>query len=292
MQHILKTVIILSLFISTNALRANTESTFTFWQLPSQTTSQMMSFVIQTQHKKLIVIDGGMKGDAEYLTDFLAKRGGDVTAWFITHPHPDHVNALSEILASGANLKIDRIYASLPSEEWVKQYEPAYINDVAGFNIALKKAGKTAINLPLGAQFNIDHVKIIVLGIKNPEITNNAMNNSSVVLKFSDDAKSVLFLADLGYEGGEKLLHSYYGRFLKSDYVQMAHHGQNGVGKDVYEAVNPKYCLWTTPIWLWNNDSGKGKNSGPWKTLEVRKWMEELNVKKNYVMKDGLCCIK
>jgi hypothetical protein len=52
--------------------------------------------------------------------------------------------------------------------------------------------------------------------------------------------------------------------------------------------VNPKYCLWPTPKWLWDNDQGNGKNTGPWKTLEVRSWMENLNVEKNYIMADGI----
>ena len=79
-----------------------------------------------------------------------------------------------------------------------------------------------------------------------------------------------------------------YAKRLASDYVQMAHHGQNGVDKDFYKAVAAKYALWPTPRWLWDVDSGKGKGSGPWKTLEVRAWMKELGIEKNYVSADGL----
>lgn len=43
-----------------------------------------------------------------------------------------------------------------------------------------------------------------------------------------------------------------------------------------------------TPDWLWDNDSGAGKGSGPWKTLETRSWMEELGVREHIVAKDGL----
>lgn len=74
---------------------------------------------------------------------------------------------------------------------------------------------------------------------------------------------------------------------LDSDYVQMAHHGQNGVTYEFYQAVSPKYCLWPTPEWLWNNDNGGGYNSGPWKTLETREWIEKLDVEENYIAKDG-----
>ena len=119
------------------------------------------------------------------------------------------------------------------------------------------------------------------MGVKNPEITSNAVNNSSLVIRVSDSNKSVLFTGDLGMEGGQKLLNSPYRKKLRADYIQMAHHGQNGVDEVFYEAVQPKYCLWPTPLWLWDNDSSQGKGTGPWDTLRVREWMERLNVKRS-----------
>jgi hypothetical protein len=85
-----------------------------------------------------------------------------------------------------------------------------------------------------------------------------------------------LFLGDLGVEGGQKLLKRYPTE-LKSDIVQMAHHGQGGVSKNVYQAIAPRICLWPTPKWLWNNQpEHKPIHSGPWDTLSVRKWIESL----------------
>ena len=116
---------------------------------------------------------------------------------------------------------------------------------------------------------------------------NDPVNNSDIVYQAVINGKKLLFLGDLGYEGGKRLLKECGEETLKSDIVQMAHHGQNGVGKEVYMAVSPDICLWPTPEWLWNNDSGDGPGSGLWKTLEVRGWMEELGVKDNYCTKDG-----
>ncbi len=116
----------------------------------------------------------------------------------------------------------------------------------------------------------------------------NPINNSSMVMRVSDKHKSVLFLADLGAQGGEKLLKSDLARYLPSEYVQMAHHGQNGVNEDVYQAIHPRYCLWPAPLWLWDNNPGSGKGTGHWKTLEVRAWMEQFPIKKHYLLFDGL----
>lgn len=101
-----------------------------------------------------------------------------------------------------------------------------------------------------------------------------------------------MFTGDLGVEGGDKLLNGPYGAKLKADYVQMVHHGQRGVSEKFYQAVNPQYCLWPTPLWLWNNDNGGGKGSGSWATLEVHGWMDKLNIQKHYISCFGLCKIE
>lgn len=262
---------------------------FTLWQLPEQTHSQMMSYVIRTPGDKIIVIDGGTQGDADYLRKFLLDLGGHVEAWFFSHPHSDHVGAPIEIIKDPQGITVDRFYASNLTVSEIQKYEPSEAHTQAEVNDAIKQANQRMIELPIGAKLIIDGVHFDVLGIKNPEIHANYINNSSVVLRVWDSGKSVIFLGDLGPEGGRKLMAGSYGKKLKSDYCQMAHHGQSGVRWEVYEAIQPSYCLWTTPKWLWENDQGKGYDTGPWTTMESRKWAEKLSVKRNYATwKDGL----
>ncbi|MHB8901832.1 MAG: hypothetical protein ACYC6Y_24010, partial [Thermoguttaceae bacterium] len=66
----------------------------------------------------------------------------------------------------------------------------------------------------------------------------------------------------------------------------------NGVSEAFYRQVHPSYCLWPTPDWLWNNDKGGGKNSGPWRTLEVRAWMEKHAIKAHYPMFEDVARIE
>jgi beta-lactamase superfamily II metal-dependent hydrolase len=252
--------------------------TFTLWQLPTQTGEQLNSYVMQTVNGKVIVIDGGQSGDAGYLKGFLAALGNHVDIWFISHQHYDHISALVEILNKPGNLTIDKIYASLLDEKWVEVNENAWLGDTVKLNETLVAAKKQVIELAAGQMLEIDGVKIEILCVKNPEIINNGINNSSVVMRVWDAQKSVLFTGDLGVEGGQKLLKGPYRQRLKADYVQMAHHGQDGVDEDFYTAVGAKYCIWPTPIWLWHID----------KTLEVRAWMDKLNVQKHYLQFEGL----
>ena len=66
----------------------------------------------------------------------------------------------------------------------------------------------------------------------------------------------------------------------------MAHHGQHGVDREVYQAVHARAALWPTPQWLYELPDPAMKKT--YATLQVRQWMKELGVQKNYVMKDGL----
>ena len=110
--------------------------------------------------------------------------------------------------------------------------------------------------------------------------------------RFQMGLKRVLFLGDMGPEAGEKLLSDVGAGELKADYVQMAHHGEYGVNKDVYQAIAPSVDLWNAPVWLYDDNNGGGVGSGPWGTLETRQWMKDLGVKENFVIKDGDQIIK
>lgn len=275
----------------------NTSNTFTLWQLPSQRTfpselgprhNQMNSYVIQTINGKVIVIDGGFKEDANYLKGFLGALGNHVDMWFISHQHIDHIGALSSILVDSDDLQIGKLYGSILKEEWIERHEKNSLGTARELNIAIKTANKKVDKLLLGQKINIDGIVIEILGIKNEEITTNAINNSSIVLKIYDTKKSILLTNDLGIQGGQKLINSPYRSKLKSDYVQMAHHGQGGVDEEFYNIANPQYCIWPTPLWLWNNDNGNGKGSGTWKTQVVYNWMKKLNIKKHYFLFEGL----
>lgn len=130
-----------------------------------------------------------------------------------------------------------------------------------------------------------------ILGIRNPEITNNAINNSSMVIQMKVNHKRILFLGDTGVESSEKLIKN-QRKNLKADILQVAHHGQKGATEELYKIVKPEICLWPTQEWLWDNNFNGTEDFGPWKTKETRKWMEDLKVKQNYVAKDGIQNIK
>lgn len=255
-------------------------------QLHDNSPRQMMGYVMKTKNKT-IVIDGGLKEDSENLQNQIKECGNKVDVWFLTHPHMDHVQAFLDVVEN-TDIQIDKVYATFNELDWYKQYETPRIEEIENFFevIESEKIKEKVEQVQLNQKIDIDNVKCEILGIKNPEITTNPINNSSMVIKMQINDKTLLFLGDTGKESGEKLLKN-QGDKLKADIVQMAHHGQSGVDEEVYQKISPQICLWPTPEWLWDNNPGTGYNTGKWTTIETRNWMEKLRVKTNYIEKDG-----
>ena len=285
-------IVLCIIAVIVSIVRISNDHTIELTQLSDHSTRQMMGYILKTKNNKIIVVDGGTIDDTENLVEQINKHGGKVDAWFLTHLHDDHLGAFSNI-ANDEQIQIEKIYCSFNEYSWYEENEPSRAEFSKQILEILKQDNiKDKVEeVSLNQDINIDDVKIEILGIKNPEITENAGNEQSMVVKFDTGKTTFLVLGDTGIKSSEKLLKTQKEK-LKSDIVQMAHHGQSGATKELYEQINPTICMWPTPEWLWNNDSGEGKGSGPWKTLETRQWMEELKVKKNYVEKDGDITIK
>ncbi len=256
-------------------------------QLKNNIHRQMMGYIIKTENDKVIVIDGGTTEDAQNLERNIMELGGKVDGWFLTHVHDDHVGAFTQIVAN-TEIEINHIYVSLNEKQWYQTYEPERAEFSNQFIELLEREElkEKVKQVKLNEKIKIDGIKVEVLGVKNPEITENAGNEQSMVVKFQLGETSLLILGDTGEKSSEKLLMTQREK-LKSDIVQVSHHGQAGATKELYEQIRPTTCLWPTPDYLWNNDNGTGENTGTWKTFETRGWMEELEVKEHLIEKDG-----
>ncbi len=266
---------------------------FTLWQIPLlQNHSQGNSYVFRTKNGKVVVMDGGVAPEAGYLRGFLGSLGNEVEAWFISHPHSDHIGAFNEILKKPDELQIKAVYHSEYSPEFYDRVEPGCRDLTAEFYTNLKSSGifVTDVTEP-GKTVEIDGVRFKILDVKDESVTSNAYNNSCMVIRVDDGTRSMLFLGDAGIEQGNRLLNGPFRNELDCDCLQLAHHGQNGVSLDFYRTVKFNVCLWPTPKWLYDNDAGQGYDTHNWQTVIVRKLMDELGIKKHYIGWQGLCVV-
>lgn len=263
---------------------------YSILQAPNMTHTQMMSYIIRTPNGKVIVIDGGRPGDAEYLREKIGEYGNHVDMWLITHCHDDHFCSIMEILKDQKDMTIEKIYYNFPSREWLNKIEPMDVNNE--FIDIIESRPDLFFVVKQYDELEIDGINISVLNdplalTKETDTRGIGINDTSVVFRFTfPNKKTALFLGDLGLRAGD-LLEEEYGDELKSDIVQMAHHGQDGAGENVYKRIRPEVCMWTAPMWLWNNDAGKGFNTHTFKTVTVRGWMEKLGVKHHAIEGEG-----
>ncbi len=257
------------------------------YSLMTHPDDQMQSFVIRTTHGKLIVLDGGMEGaslNAEaYMPAALRAIAGtdqtghvEVEAWILSHAHNDHFGELRKTLdkvASDEDFVIKQIIFDFPNYE-TNDYP--YANNDADYLELLKASlnnyaavcgltvtdGSTyyddlngayvnAERIAEGCEMEIDGVRIEFLQTWSTS-DGTVINDNSLVMRAWVDGQSVLFLQDTCATKGYTLLDT-YGEKLKSDIVQMAHHGQSGVRKPVYDMIDAKVRIWPTPLWVWNN---------------------------------------
>lgn len=282
MKRILIALVALLSFISCE------KESFVLWQLPSQIDSIGNSYVVQTANGKVIVMDGGFEAEKDYLRGFIDALGGKVNAWIISHPHDDHITAIIALLENPKGLKIDKIYHSRFPDVLIDAESEKTAEITRKFYSLLDNATDIeVVDCHCGDEFEIDGVNFKILSEKNPEMANrNPYNNSSMAYKMWDSEKSFIFLGDLGVEGGQKLLDSEYAKDLECDYLQMAHHGQDGCDKKFYQTIKFRACLWPSPKWVYNAPMGRLK------TAEVRGWMKELGITEHYVSNEGLARIE
>lgn len=240
---------------------------------------QMMGYLLKTPEGKTVVIDGGRQegADAAYLHQLILKEGGRVDLWLITHTHDDHFSALSCILRDMESLdfEICDMRLCFPPVEWLKTVENGQPYDPAvKFLERLQKHGIAYTPLRRGDVICCGGLRIDVLHDCENYVNCNGVNDTSAVLRVCYPNRDILFLADIEVPAAKEMMELYTPEQLRCDIVQLAHHGQGGAHREFYELVQPRIALYTAPDWLWTNRNGEG----PFKTLETRRWMEELGV--------------
>ena len=250
------------------------------------------SFILESG-SDLIVVDGGYVTETPYVYEYLKQLGGHVTAWFITHFHDDHYGCLFTLLNEHPDIRVDKLYYTFPSDDFltgseVKQTALTTATWIRIIRDTVEHCGIPVVTPRAGDAYEFDGGRAVVRVLRTFDESIPGINNSTTVLRFETDGKSILFLGDLEPAGGRHLLDTVDPALIKADYCQMAHHGQGGVGPEVYAVVRPTYCLWPTPSWLWDNMGPGGYDTGPFQTLVTRGWISSLHcVKRHYRMTEG-----
>ena len=217
----------------------------------TETSKFMMSFVLVTKSDNVIVIDGGRKEDMPLLKEYVGNR--HIAAWILTHPHDDHISGfISEFNRNRlADFDIEKLYYNFPPYNKLKgrtdvpdaKYFDRELEEILPEFLKVEsELSDIAHIVTQGESIQIDECRIDFIYTYHDGLFSNLMNDASLVFSITTPNKKVLFLGDLGPEGGD-VLYEESRHLLKADIVQMAHHGHMNVGMEVYAAIMPEACM-------------------------------------------------
>lgn len=230
-----------------------------------------MSYVFKLCDGSFFIIDGGYftKGECDRLYKFLCDHSNDkiiISGWFFSHAHEDHFGCFMDFAEQYSScVKVEKLYYNFPN-----MYIPASKNWKAG-NIASTERFYEVVNeylpdvphikLHSRQKFNVRNAEIEVLATHEDLYPNKFknFNDTSTVIRINVNGKSILFLGDTGDEMSKNLIHT-YGEYLKSDIVQVAHHGFNGAKKKVYELIDAVTVLWPTADYCFDDNLNRRAN--------------------------------
>ena len=220
-----------------------------------------MSYIMQLADGSFIIIDGGPANvkDEDNLLAYLksltpAGQKPVIAAWFITHAHPDHMALANRFLIRFYDqVEIKMAAYSFPTYDTVKdaadvqkdrnKYEPM----IELFIESMREYWPDAKHLILqaGQRIYLADVEIEVFfthaDLYPLEFT--WVNHTCASFRIKAGGKSIMILADSEKTLCQQMADT-FGDYLKSDMLQLAHHGSNGACLDLYKRIDPDVCFW------------------------------------------------
>ena len=197
--------------------------------------------LVVTPGKHTVLIDGG--GDENYdigrnvlVPYLLFKKIDKIDYIIVSHFDTDHVGGLLTVMEE---LKVENVVISRQGED-SENYRKFR-------EIVEKKKIKVQI-VEQGDRLKIENDAYLDILWPNNEnlISDNALNNNSIVCKLSYKDFSMLFTGDIEEKAEKQILNEYKNNLeiLKSTIIKVAHHGsKTSSTKEFIEAVKPEIAL-------------------------------------------------
>lgn len=248
-----------------------------------------LSMLIRLTDGRFIVVDGGhnkaensanlLKAMKEQSSGYL-KAGEKITvaAWIITHSHGDHNGMINSQYGNfTSSVKVERFLVNFMAEsERQKAISSASYGgnwssgEGGGYTTTLKVASnmKAVVHtVRVGQVFYFADLKLEVLytiDSYGPEVC-NALNTTSLIMKMTFGDGTVYMSTGDATGPGMQIVSRMFGDYLKSDIVQVAHHGYSTWGTEsgtiaAYKLMQPSIVLWPQGLKAYPNYKTKSYN--------------------------------
>lgn len=210
------------------------------------------SYVVQLEDGSFVVIDGGPydERDVENLLQYMndnkpASHAKPKVTWMITHLHNDHTALAVNFLNRKYNdIELVALCYNFPDTDiYLKDSGCAAVSDVSGVLKKYPNAEKYVFHS--GQTMKLPGCEIEFLYTQEDHWPNNfsTANDTSAVWRMKFEGGDFLVLGD-SESTPCKQITTIYGDYLRSDILQLSHHGLNGATLEIYQAIDPKICFW------------------------------------------------
>ncbi len=255
------------------------------WQLEVDTKggdNGGMSYVIQLTDGTFVVIDGGYrtKTEADNLYKLLKENtvgGGEpvISAWIITHLHIDHYGCLSTFAQNYKDLvEVKAFYYNFPGI-LCGDVGPGNANNVESTMRNWSNAIRYG-KLHSGMSFSVVDAKFTVICTYEDVFpgTIEDGNDTTTVFKIEVGGQSIMFLGDAYYKESAIMVSQMDASVLKSDIVQVSHHGYEGCSEALYKIVNAPVVLWPMPIVGYDSSGNPKAVFKEWYNKGMNSWLK------------------
>ena len=236
-------------------------------KLDSKDMLEGMSYVFRLSDGTFFVIDGGWPekehSEATKLYNLLREQTNEeeivIRGWLLTHCHSDHIGTFNDfVIQYHDQVKIRQVlYNFPPDEDIINSDSPHMLDNHLGRYTTFKKvintyfSKKEVVKIHSGYKFSYADAEIEILQTHEDfypkTIREGGMNLSSVVFTVNIAGQRIIFLADATKAVNDQLV-KHFGTYLKSDIMQVAHHGYSGGTVEVYQIIDAEYILYPAPV--------------------------------------------
>ena len=262
----------------------------------------MGGMIFKTKSGKIAVFDGGRIPDTDRFLRILRKISGQeiphVDAWLFSHMHTDHFGVYYTLCSDEryrGKVSVDTFYSDLLPDEFyttlAKEKMPNAPSIISAMTSPDSPTGAKVCTVKKGQIISVDEIEFDVIHVPDIAMADKMnMNDSSVVYKMTyDGAQTMMLLGDAEWVCSNDLTENCRDK-LKSDIVQVGHHGCGNVSAECYELIGADAYIWQTGEKFWYSDCGEGLNTHNTGVIRTRAYMmrKGIDLRNVYVAMDDI----
>ena len=206
---------------------------------------------------RFVIVDGGNYNNATIplIQNNLKKLAVDpenivVAAWIITHAHGDHAGAFCKYSQTSYKNTItvqNFVHHLCTAEQYENCDDPGRADQTRELMRTYKNANIIKAHTGQVMKIGGTEIEMLFTSADMEPYVLDYHNTTSLVFRVTAENNSVMVLGDASPDTSSHLV-KVYKQYLKSDMVQIAHHGFQGGTVSLYKAIDARVALWPTGV--------------------------------------------